>query len=84
MKYVLNKLHGVEVPILAAIQLILDVGINKLSANDMPNKLIVVSDMQFDSVENNCTSWSSTSLGSNNINYVYLIVWVQTSVENLQ
>lgn len=49
MKYVLDTPWGGSTDFLAAIQLILDVGIkNKLSANDMPNKLIVVSDMQFD------------------------------------
>ena len=60
MKYVLNSPWGGNTDFLAAIQLILDVGIkNKLSANEMPNKLIVVSDMQFDSAHNSDSSWDS-------------------------
>ena len=53
---------GGNTDFLAAIQLILDVGIkHRLSANDMPNKLIVISDMQFDRATETVTSWCATS-----------------------
>ena len=62
MKYVLNSPWGGNTDFLAAIQLILDVGIkHRLSANDMPNKLIVISDMQFDRATETVTSWCATS-----------------------
>ena len=62
MKYVLNTPWGGSTDFLAAIQLILDVGIkHRLSANDMPNKLIVISDMQFDRAIDSDTSWCATS-----------------------
>ena len=62
MKYVLNTPWGGNTDFLAAIQLILDVGIkHRLSANDMPNKLIVISDMQFDRATETVTSWCATS-----------------------
>jgi hypothetical protein len=65
MEYVLNSPWGGGTDFLAAIQLILDVGIkNQLSANDMPNKLIVISDMQFDSAES-----SLVCRGSHNNDY---------------
>ena len=50
LNYVLNSPWGGNTDFIAAIQLILKVGIdNKLKREEMPDKLIVVSDMQFDS-----------------------------------
>lgn len=50
VKYVMSSPWGGNTDFIAAIQLILKVGIdNKLRRNEMPDKLIVVSDMQFDS-----------------------------------
>ena len=71
MEYVLDSPWGGSTDFLAAMQLILDVGIkNKLSANDMPNKLIVISDMQFDSAESTSTSW-----GAHNNSYQVFNRW---------
>lgn len=50
VEYCMNSPWGGHTDFLAAIHLILKVGIdNKLSADEMPEKLVVVSDMQFDS-----------------------------------
>ena len=52
MNYVMNSPWGGSTDFLAAIQLILDVGINNnLTQEQMPKKLIVVSDMQFNQAD---------------------------------
>ena len=54
MRYVINSPWGGTTDFLAAIQLILDIAIkNKLTQDEMPKKLIIVSDMQFDSADSN-------------------------------
>ena len=54
MRYVMNSPWGGTTDFLAAIQLILNIGIqNKLTQDQMPKKLIIVSDMQFDSADSN-------------------------------
>lgn len=60
VKYLLNSPWGGSTNFLAAIQLILDVGIkNKLTQDQMPKKLIIVSDMQFDSANDTTSSYYS-------------------------
>ena len=76
MKYIANSPWGGSTDFLAAIQLILDVGIkNRLSVNDMPKKLIVVSDMQFDCAERSrcpdygiMNQWGSNFNGKSSMN----------------
>ena len=53
VQYVMNSPWGGSTDFLSAIELILKVGIdNKLNAVDMPEKLIIVSDMQFNQAAN--------------------------------
>ena len=60
MRYVMNSPWGGSTDFLAAIQLILDIGIkNKLNEDEMPKKLIIVSDMQFDRADSNQDNYYS-------------------------
>ena len=66
--YLLKSPWGGSTNFLSAIQLILDVGIkNKLTQDQMPKKLIVVSDMQFDSAHS-VSSWRTEHLLYNTLN----------------
>ena len=70
--YVMKSPWGGNTDFIAAIEMILKVGIDhKLNRDQMPDKLIVVSDMQFDSA-NHSARWNGYDLlnswGGNNIN----------------